>query len=313
MENQTTVMEFILLGLADDDQLQYVFFTTLLVTYILSLTGNILIITITLINRHLHTPMYFFLRNFSIIEIGFTTTVIPKALANLALGKKTISLRGCLTQTFLYFMLGTTEFLLLAIMSFDRYVAICKPLHYVAIMNSQVCSLLAIAAWIGGAVLILSPSVVYFQMPFCGSNIINHFFCDSTPMIELKCGNTKVLECMILISAVFTLLGSLAITAVSYINIIAAVVKIPAVAGRQKAFSTCASHLTVVSVTYGSCIFMYLTQTNRLDLSKVVSILNTVVSPLLNPFIYSLRNTQLQEALRESIKWSIVISKHPEI
>ncbi|NWH55730.1 OLF49 protein, partial [Fregata magnificens] len=304
MENQTTVMEFILLGVADDDQLQYVLLTNLLVTYILTLTGNILIITVTLINHHLQTPMYFFLRNFSISEIGLTTTVIPKALANLALGKNPISLRGCLTQTFLYFMLGTTEFLLLAVMSFDRYVAIRKPLRYLTIMNSQVCSLLVITAWVGGAVLILSPSVVYFQMPFCGSNIINHFFCDSTLMIELKCGNTKVLECINFISAVFTLLRSLAITAVSYINIITAVVKIPSAAGRQKAFSTCASHLTVVSMAYGSCIFMYLipTPSNSLDLSKVVSISNTVVSPLLDPLIYSLRNTQFQEALRESTK-----------
>ncbi|KFZ45460.1 Olfactory receptor 6C75, partial [Antrostomus carolinensis] len=302
-EDQTTMMHFILLGVTDDDQLQYVFFTILLVTYILTVTGNILIIWITLINHHLQTPMYFFLRNFSILEIGFTTTVIPKALANLALGKKTISLSGCLTQTFLYCMLGTTEFFLLAVMSFDRYMAICKPLHYVAIINSQVCSQLVITAWIGGAILILPPAVVYFQMPFCASNIINHFFCDSVPMIQLKCGNTKVLVCMTFISAVFTLPGSLVITAVSYINIISAVVKIASVAGRQKAFSTCASHLIVVSITYGSCIFMYLTptQTDRLDLSKVVSILNTVVSPLLNPFIYSLRNTQFQGALRESI------------
>ncbi|KAM6108036.1 LOW QUALITY PROTEIN: olfactory receptor 6C2-like [Pterocles gutturalis] len=282
--------------------------------YILTLTGNVLIITITLINHCLQTPM-FFLRNFSILEMGFTTTVIPRVLANLALGKNPISLRGCLTQTFLYAMLGTTEFLLLAVMSFDRYVAICKPLHYVAIMNSRVCSLLVITAWICGPVLILSLSVVYFQMPFCGSNIVNSFFCDTTPMVQLKCGNTKVLESMNFISSVFTILGSLAIIAVSYINIITAVVKIPSVVGRYKAFSTCASHLTGVSISHGSCIFMYLTptQTNRLDISKVVSILNTVVCPLLNPFIYSLRNTQVQEALRESIKRSIVISKHPEI
>ncbi|NXW88050.1 O6C74 protein, partial [Alopecoenas beccarii] len=304
MKNQTTVMEFILLGVIDDDQLQYMLFTILLVTYILTLTCNILIITITLMNHHLQTPMYFFLRNFSILEIGFTTTVVPKALANLALGKKTISLRGCLTQTFLYFMLGSTEFFLLAVMSFDRYVAICKPLHYVTIMNSQLCSLLVITAWIGGAVLILCPSVVFFQIPFCGSNTINHFFCDYTRMIQLKCGNTRVLECMNFMSAVFILLGSLAITAASYINIIITVFKIPSVTGRQKAFATCASHLTVVSITYGSCVFMYLTptQTNRLDLSKMVSILNTVVSPLLSPFIYSLRNAQFQGALRESIK-----------
>ncbi|NWI66357.1 O6C75 protein, partial [Todus mexicanus] len=310
MENQTTVMEFILLGITDDDQLQYVLFAILLVTYILTLTGNILVFTITLINHHLQTPMYFFLRNFSVLEIAFTTTVIPKALVNLALRKKTISLIGCLTQNFLYFMLGATEFFLLAVMSFDRYVAICKPLHYVTIMNSQVCSLMVISAWTSGAVLILSQLVVYLQVPFCGSNIINHFFCDSTRMISLKCGNTKVLECTNFILAVFTLLSSLTVTAVSYIHIITAVVKTPSGASRQKAFSTFASHLTVVSITYSSCIFMYLTptQTNKLDLTKVVSVMNTVVSPLLNPFIYSLRNTQFQEALRESIKWHKVIS-----
>jgi len=153
-----------------------VLFNVLLSTSIFTLTGYILIITITPINHHVQTPMYFFLRNFSISEIGFTTTVIPNALAKLDLGKKPISSRCCLTHTFLYFTLGTTEFLLLAVMSFDSYVAIYKCLHYVAIMNSQVCSMLVITAWIGGVVLILSPSVVYFQMPCSGSKIINHFF-----------------------------------------------------------------------------------------------------------------------------------------
>ncbi|KAM9215135.1 olfactory receptor 6C1-like [Leptosomus discolor] len=213
MENQTPVTEFVLLGVTDDDQLQYVLFATLLVTYILTLTGSILVITITLINHHLQTPRYFFLRNISILEIGFTSTIIPKALTNLAFGKKAISLRGCLTQTFVCSLLGTTEPLLSAVKSFDKYVAICKPLHYVAIMNSQVCRLLVITAWI----------------------------------------------------AVFTLLSSLAITVESYINIITAVLKIHSVAGRLKAFSTCASHLTVLSNTYVSCIFMYLTPIRPTD------------------------------------------------
>lgn len=200
-------------------------------------------------------------------------------------------------------------------MSFDRYVAICKPLRYVTIMNSQLRSLLVITAWTGGAICILCPSVVYFQIPFWGSNTINHFFCDNTQIIQLKCGNTRVPECVNFISVVFILLGSPAVTAVSYINIIIIVFKIPSVTGRQKAFVSCASHLAVVSVTYGRCIFVYLTptQTNRLDLSKLVSILNTVVSPLLHAFIYSLRNAQFQVTLCESIKWNIIISKHPEI
>lgn len=315
MENQTTVMEFILLAVAAADRLQCVLFAILLVTYILTLASNILIITITLMNYHLQTPMYFFLRNFSILETGFTVTVIAKALANLALGKETISFGGCDAQSFLYVVLGTTEFLLLAVMSFDRYVAICKPLHYVAIMNSRVCSLLVLSAWVRGAVLILAPSLVYLQIPFCGANIINHFFCDNAPMLRLKCRNTQVLECMHFVLALFTVLGSPAVTAVPYSNVVTAVVKMPSVAGRKKAFSTSASHLLVVSILYGSCIFMYLTatQTNRVAVSKVVSILSTVVSPLLNPFTYSLRNIQFQQALRESIKWSPVLSAHPEI
>uniref|UniRef100_A0A8C3SDF0 Olfactory receptor n=1 Tax=Chelydra serpentina TaxID=8475 RepID=A0A8C3SDF0_CHESE len=302
MENRTAVMEFILLGFTNDRRLQLLIFVVLLVAYLFTIVGNVLIITITLVDCCLQTPMYYFLRNFSLLEIIFTSVIIPKALANMALGGQTISLIGCFAQSFLYFILGTTEFLLLAVMSFDRYVAICNPLRYTAIMSSQVCTLLALSSWIGGILFIIAPMIVLLQLPFCGPNVINHFFCDSTPLIKLACADTWLIECMGFITALLSVLGTLAISLVSYIKIISTVMHVPSAQGRHKAFSTCSSHITVVSITYGSCIFMYVKPmwSGGLELSKVVALLNTVVSPLLNPFIYSLRNKQVQDAVRKS-------------
>ncbi|XP_030401640.1 olfactory receptor 49-like, partial [Gopherus evgoodei] len=303
MENRTAVVEFILLGFTNDSRLQLLIFVVLLVAYLFTIAGNILIITITLVDQHLQTPMYYFLQNFSLLEISFTSVIIPKALANMALGSQTISLTGCFAQSFLYFILGTTEFLLLAAMSFDRYVAICNPLRYTAIMSGQVCTLLALGSWIGGILILIAPTIVLLQLPFCGPNVINHFFCDSTPLIKLACADTWLIECIGFITALLSLLGTLAITLVSYIKIISTVMHVPSGHGRQKTFSTCTSHIIVVSITYGSCIFMYVKPmwSGGLDLSKTVAVLNTVVSPLLNPFIYSLRNRQVQEAVRKAI------------
>ncbi|XP_050774851.1 olfactory receptor 49-like, partial [Gopherus flavomarginatus] len=303
MENRTAVVEFILLGFTNDRRLQLLIFVVLLVAYLFTIAGNILIITITLVDQRLQTPMYYFLQNFSLLEISFTSVIIPKALANMALGSQTISLTGCFAQSFLYFILGTTEFLLLAAMSFDRYVAICNPLRYTAIMSGQVCTILALGSWIGGILIIIAPTIVLFQLPFCGPNVINHFFCDSTPLIKLACADTWLIECIGFITALLSLLGTLAITLVSYIKIISTVMHVPSGHGRQKTFSTCTSHIIVVSITYGSCIFMYVKPmwSGGLDLSKTVAVLNTVVSPLLNPFIYSLRNRQVQEAVRKAI------------
>ncbi|XP_044840874.1 olfactory receptor 49-like [Mauremys mutica] len=315
MENRTAVVEFILLGFTNDRRLQVLIFVVLLVAYLFTIAGNILIITVTLVDQRLQTPMYYFLQNFSLLEISFTSVIIPKALANMALGSQTISLTGCFAQSFLYFILGTTEFLLLAAMSFDRYVAICNPLRYTAIMSGQVCTLLALGSWIGGILIIIAPTIVLFQLPFCGPNVINHFFCDSTPLIKLACADTWLIECIGFITALLSVLGTLAITLVSYMKIISTVMHIPSAQGRQKAFSTCTSHITVVSITYGSCIFMYVKPmwSGGLDLSKAVAVLNTVVSPLLNPFIYSLRNRQVQEAVRKAIGQSAVFCKHPNI
>ena len=185
MGNHTTVTEFILLGLSDACELQLLLFLGLLLTYLLTLLGNLLIVVLTLMDRRLHTPMYYFLRNFAVLEIWFTSVIFPKMLTNILTGNRTTSLEGCFLQCFLYFFLGTTEFFLLAVMSFDRYVAICNPLRYVTIMSKRVCVQLVLSLWITGFLLNIIPGFLTIQQPFCGPNIIDHFFCDNFPLLEL--------------------------------------------------------------------------------------------------------------------------------
>ncbi|KYO40070.1 olfactory receptor 49-like [Alligator mississippiensis] len=265
--------------------------------------GNFLIISITLLDYRLHTPMYFFLRNFSFLEISFTSVVIPKMLVNLLSEKKTISITACFIQSFFYFLLGIAEFFLLAAMSFDRYVAICNPLRYPIIMNSRLCVQLVLSCWLGSFFFVFMTTIVITQLPFCGPNVINHFFCDNSPLIKLSCTDTRFIELVDFIFAIIILLGTLAVTTVSYINIISTILHLPSAKGRQKAFSTCSSHIIVVSMFYGSCIFMYIrpNQSIGLNINKGVAVLNTVVTPLLNPFIYSLRNKQVHEVLRDTM------------
>ncbi|XP_032636549.1 olfactory receptor 6C75-like [Chelonoidis abingdonii] len=315
MENQTAVTEFILLGFTDIRWLQILLFVLLLITYVLTLAGNILIISITLVSQRLQTPMYFFLRNFSLLEIGFTSASIPKVLFNVASGCWYISVAGCFAQCLFYLTVGTAEFCLLAAMSFDRYMAICNPLHYTSIMTSHFCDWLVLASWLIGFGYVIVPLVLLFQLPFCGPNIVNHFFCDSAALLKLACTHTWLLRLLSFLLATGSILGTLAITVFSYFKIISMVMRIPSTAERQKAFSTCASHITVISITYGSCIFMYVTPTwsSKQDLSRAVAVLNNVVSPLLNPFIYSLRNKQVNEALTDTLSQSTVFSKNPKM
>nr|XP_005603443.2 olfactory receptor 49-like [Equus caballus] len=304
MGNHTTLTEFVLLGLSDACELQMLIFLALLLTYLLTLLGNLLIVIITLMDRRLHTPMYYFLRNFAVLEIWFTSVIFPKMLTNILTGHKTISLAGCFLQLFFYFFLGTTEFLLLAVMSFDRYVAICNPLRYATIMNKRVCVQLVLSSWLAGFLLIIVPSFILFQQPFCGPNIINHFFCDNFPLLELICADTSLIELLSFIEAIFTLLGTLSVTATCYGHILHTILCIPSAKERQKAFSTCSSHITVVSLFYGSCIFMYIRSDKGdqgEDRNKVVALLNTVVTPMLNPFIYTLRNKQVKQVFREQV------------
>ncbi|XP_060541757.1 olfactory receptor 6E1-like [Pantherophis guttatus] len=311
MANSTTVREFILLGLTNNHQLTVGLFLILLGIYLLTLIGNMLIIMITLVNAQLYSPMYFFLRHVAWLEIGFVSTIIPKTLANMATGSKSISLAGCFTQMFLYFFLGTTEFLLLATMSVDRYIAICNPLHYPTIMNEEICSLLVLCCWVGGLSLILLPSILFFQMPFCGPNIVNHFFCDNGLLIKLSCVDTGLLELFNFVTAIFFLLGTLIINVVSYIKIISTILRIPSTTGRKKAFSTCASQISLVSISYSSCIFMYIRfkGSSKLEFNKIMALLNTVMGPFFMPFIYCLRNKQVQDALRTELRRWVVFCK----
>ncbi|XP_054300193.1 LOW QUALITY PROTEIN: olfactory receptor 6C74-like [Pongo pygmaeus] len=304
MRNRTAVANFILLGLTDDPQLQVIIFLLLFFTYMLSITGNLTIITLTLLDLHLKTPMYFFLRNFSFLEVSFTTVCIPKFLVSMATGDKTISYNNCAAQLFFTILLGATEFFLLAAMSYDRYVAICKPLHYTTIMSSRVCSLLVFSSWMAGFLIIFPPLLMGLQLDFCAANTVDHFFCDVSPILQLSCTDTDIIELMMLLSAILTLTVTLVLVILSYTNIIRTILKIPSSQQRRKAFSTCSSHMVVVSISYGSCIFMYVKPSakERVSLNKGIALLSTSVAPMLNPFIYTLRNKQVKDVFKHIVK-----------
>ncbi|XP_028713695.1 olfactory receptor 6C74-like [Peromyscus leucopus] len=303
MGNHTRVTVFILAGLTDDPQWKVVLLIFLLLTYLLSITGNLIIITLTLVDTHLKTPMYFFLRNFSFLEISYTTTCIPNLLVTMATGDKTISYNNCVTQVFFAFLLGASEFYLLAAMSYDRYVAICKPLHYMTIMNNKVCVQLVLSCWLAGFFVIFPPLLLGLNLDFCASNIVDHFYCDTTPLLQLSCTDTQLLERMGFVSALVTLLLTLVMVVISYTYIALTILKIPSTSQRKKAFSTCSSHMIVISLSYGSCIFMYVKPSvkQKVSISKGISVLNTSVAPLLNPFIYTLRNQQVKKAFINTI------------
>uniref|UniRef100_A0A4X1V9Z9 Olfactory receptor n=1 Tax=Sus scrofa TaxID=9823 RepID=A0A4X1V9Z9_PIG len=311
MGNHTRVTVFILAGLTDDPQLKVVLFIFLLLTYLLSITGNLVIIILTRVDIHLKTPMYFFLRNFSFLEISYTTTSIPKCLVMMVTGDKTISYNNCIIQLFFVFLFGASEFYLLAAMSYDRYVAICKPLHYTAIMNSKICIQLILCCWLTGFFIIFIPLLLVLKLDFCASNIVDHFLCDPTPLLQISCSDTHLIETVAFISAVVTLVVTLAVVIISYTYIVLTILKLPSSNQRKKAFSTCSSHMIVISLSYGSCVFMYVKPSvkQRVSFYKGIALLNTSVAPLLNPFIYSLRNQQVRKAFMSLIHRIVSFSK----
>ncbi|XP_049639518.1 olfactory receptor 6C2-like [Suncus etruscus] len=306
-----TITTFILLGLIDDPQLKILLFTFLFITYILSVAGNLIIIILSLVDSHLKTPMYFFLRNFSFLEVSFTTACIPRYLYNLSTEDNTITYNACVIQLFFVILFGATEFFLLAAMSYDRYVAICKPLHYMTIMSHRVCTILVLCCWVSSLVVILPPLSMGLELEFCDSNAVDHFFCDAGPLLKISCTDTWVIEQMVIIMAVFTLIITLLCVLLSYTYIIITILRFPSAQQRKKAFSTCSSHIIVVSIAYGSCIFIYVkpSSVENLAINKAVAVLNGSVAPLLNPFIYTLRNKQVKQAFNDAVKRMYFLSK----
>ncbi|CAO2581831.1 Olfactory receptor 6C2 [Lemmus lemmus] len=309
MKNNT-ITTFILLGLTDDPQLQVPIFVLLFFAYILSVTGNLTIIFLTILDSHLKTPMYFFLQNFSILEISFTSACIPRYLYNIATGDRSITYNICVIQVFFTDVFGVIEFFLLAIMSYDRYVAICKPLHYVTIMSTKVCQKLVLCCWMAGLLIILPPLTLFLNLRFCDSNVIDHFFCDASPILKISCSDTWLIEQLVIVCAVLTFILTLVCVALSYIHIIKTILRVPSTQQRKKAFSTCSSHMIVVSITYGSCIFIYINPSAKesVAINKGVAVLMTSIAPMMNPFIYTLRNKQVRQAFSDSFKKIAIIS-----
>ncbi|KAM5173378.1 olfactory receptor 6C2-like [Callospermophilus lateralis] len=299
-----TITTFILLGLTDDPQLKVVIFIFLFLTYMLSITGNLAIISLTFLDTRLKTAMYFFLQNFSFLEISFTTACIPRYLYSLSTGDKTITYDSCAIQIFFTDLFGVTEFFLLATMSYDRYIAICKPLHYVTIMNTRVCRRLILCCWTAALLVILPPLSLGLNLEFCNSNVIDHFACDAEPILKISCTKTWLIEQMVIICSVLTFIMTLICVVLSYVYIIKTILQFPSAQQRKRAFSTCSSHMIVVSITYGSCIFIYVKPSAKdsVAINKGVTVLVTSISPMLNPFIYTLRNKQVKQAFKDSVK-----------
>ncbi|XP_059587300.1 olfactory receptor 6B9-like [Alligator mississippiensis] len=302
--NTTVATYFIILGFPSLQKLQLLFFFVVLTIYLLTLAGHILIIVLVHVDSHLHTPMYFYLSNFSFLEIWYTSNIIPKMLKVFLGNDKSITYTGCITQLYFFISLATAECFILAIMACDRYLAICHPLQYSTLMNNRVCLQLSLCSWVGAFLINIPPLISLCMMPFCEPNEINHFFCDVSPLLKLSCVDPYETETVDFVVATSVLVSSIVPVVVSYALIIVTILKMPSATGRQKAFSTCGSHLVVVSVFFGTLIFMYArpASLDSVDFNKVLSIFYTVVTPMLNPVIYCLRNKEVKEALRRAVK-----------
>ncbi|XP_069063972.1 olfactory receptor 2G3-like [Pleurodeles waltl] len=308
--NQTFVTEFILVGLSQDPKTQAVLFGIFLVIYLCALMGNLLIITVIQVDSRLHTPMYFLLSNLSFLDITYTTVISPKMLSLFLSTTKTISFTGCMTQVYFYLFLGETECLLLAAMAYDRYVAICNPLRYTSVMNKVVCLKLAGVMWISCFVISLMDILITVQLPFCGPNQIDHFFCEAPFLLKLACADISTNVVVTVIGVSLFLIFPLALIVISYICIITTILRMRSVEGRHRAFSTCSSHLAVVFIFYGTAILLYTKPVSEDSTSdKIFSVFYTIVTPMLNPLIYSLRNKDVKRAIRKTIENSLLQSK----
>ncbi|XP_018413861.1 PREDICTED: olfactory receptor 5V1-like [Nanorana parkeri] len=304
MANRTTrPNEFTLLGLTDNPKSQVILFVFFLIVYILTILGNsLLVITITL-STSLHTPMYFFLRNLSVVDICFSTSTVPKLLSDFLSDVKQISFFGCVAQLYSFISFGGVECILLVAMAGDRYVAICMPLLYSKVMSWKICTIMTTTCWILALLNSLAHTVFTFRLPFCKSRVLNHFFCDIPPLLALSCADTTINEIVVYTAGGSVIMGSCLLTLTSYIFIVREILKIQTASGRLKAFSTCASHLAVVTLYFGTSVFTYIrpTSTYSLDQDRVVPVLYGIITPMLNPIIYSFRNKDVHGALTKII------------
>ncbi|XP_023961726.2 olfactory receptor 14A16-like [Chrysemys picta bellii] len=309
MSNQTAVTEFLLLGFSDIQELQILHFVVFLLLYLISLLGNLLIITAIALNHHLHTPMYFFLMNLSILDLGSISVTIPKSMANSLMNTRSISYSGCVAQVFLFAFFASADYAILTVMAYDRYVAICQPLHYETVMNRRACVQMAASAWIS----VILYSAVHtgntFAISFCGVNVVDQFFCEIPQLLKLACFDSDLSEVGFLNFSLFLWLSCFVFIIVSYVQIFTTVVRIPSEQGRHKAFSTCLPHLIVVSLFLSTATFAYLKPISSSPSVQnlLVAVLYSVLPPMMNPIIYSMRNKELKGALSKLIGWRLII------
>ncbi|XP_036852709.2 olfactory receptor 5B3-like [Manis javanica] len=303
MKNRTEVTQFILLGLTNDPELQVPLFIVFTLIYLITLIGNLGIIVLILLDPRLHTPMYVFLSNLSLVDFCYSSAVTPKVMAGLLTGDKVISYSACAAQMFFFVAFATVENYLLASMAYDRYAAVCKPLHYTTTMTTGVCACLATGSYVCG---FLNASIHIgdtFSLSFCVSNVVHHFFCDVPAVMVLSCSDRHVSELVLFYLVSFNIFFALLVILISYIFIFLTILKMHSSAGYQKALSTCASHFTAVSIFYGTAIFMYLqpSSSHSMDTDKMASVFYAMIIPMLNPVVYSLRNKEVKTAFRKVV------------
>ncbi|XP_006904911.1 olfactory receptor 5D13 [Pteropus alecto] len=307
-ENQSGEVTFILLGFSEYPELRGPLFLVFLTIYTVTVLGNLGMITVIHINPKLHTPMYFFLSHLSFVDFCYSTTVTPKLLENLVVEDRTISFTGCIMQFFFACIFVVTETFLLAVMAYDRFVAVCNPLLYSAVMSQKLCYLLVGASFSWGIACSLTSTYFLLTLSFCGINFINNFVCEHGAIVAVSCSDPYISQKIILVSATFNEISSLIIILTSYVFIFITVMKMPSTGGRHKAFSTCASHLTAITIFHGTILFLYCVPNSKSSwlMVKVASVFYTVVIPMLNPLIYSLRNKDVKETLRKLINTKLL-------
>nr|XP_004051192.2 olfactory receptor 2G3 [Gorilla gorilla gorilla] len=298
-----TVTEFVFLVLSSEPKIQLILFIMFLFFYLSTVAGNVIIITIIQMEPLLQTPMYFFLTNLSFLDICWTSTNVPQMLSNMAGKKNTISFSSCATQMYFSLSFGMIECVLLGVMAYDRYVAICHPLHYTFIMDQNTCVQLAVISWSSSFLCSMVINVLTLSLPYCGPNILNHFFCEVPTVLRLSCTDTSFTELVVFIFSIIIVFIPFLLIVVSYVRILQSVLRMRSASGRYKALSTCTSHLTVVTLFYGTAILMYMRPQSRSSWAggKIIAVFYTVVTPMLNPLIYSLRNQDVKGALRNAL------------